>query len=101
MLSAYPSAVRRWIETYYWGQERLHVKVHADAQTGAVSTFASGLAAPVDLRVGADGALYYLERGATGGRVGRIAPAAPVSQPNGTPARSPAPPPSSSAATTA
>lgn len=54
-----------------------------DALTGAVSTFATGLSAPVDLRVGPDGALYYLERGTTAGRVGRIAPAAPVSQPVG------------------
>ncbi len=35
------------------------------------SDFAEGIAAPVDLDVGPDSALYYLERGA--GRIGRIA----------------------------
>ena len=41
----------------------------------AVTTFATGIAAPVDLRVGPDGALYYLARGSgsTTGVVGRIA----------------------------
>ena len=38
--------------------------------TGAVSGFATGLSSPVDLKVGVDGMLYYLERGA--GSVGRI-----------------------------
>ncbi|MFM8944645.1 MAG: PQQ-dependent sugar dehydrogenase [Actinomycetota bacterium] len=41
----------------------------------AVSTFATGIAAPVDLEVSGDGRLYYLARGAgsTTGVVGRIA----------------------------
>jgi len=36
----------------------------------AVSAFVTGLSGPVDLRVGQDGALYYLEHGA--GTIGRI-----------------------------
>jgi hypothetical protein len=45
------------------------------ADGNAVTTFATGIAAPVDLRVGPDGALYYLARGSgsTTGVVGRIA----------------------------
>mgnify|MGYP006273465887 CR=1 FL=1 len=41
----------------------------------AVSTFATGITAPVDLRVAADGSLYYLARGtgSTTGVLGRIA----------------------------
>jgi glucose/arabinose dehydrogenase len=35
-----------------------------DPATGAVTTFASGISAPVDLQVAADGSLYYLARGA-------------------------------------
>ena len=42
-----------------------------EAGTGSSSPFASGLAGPVDLKVGPDGKLYYLEINA--GRVGRIA----------------------------
>jgi hypothetical protein len=38
--------------------------------TAAVRSFATGINAPVDLKVGPDGALYYLARGA--GYVGRI-----------------------------
>jgi glucose/arabinose dehydrogenase len=34
-----------------------------DASSGAVSGFATGLSNPVDLQVGPNGALYYLERG--------------------------------------
>jgi glucose/arabinose dehydrogenase len=41
-----------------------------DASTGTASTFASGIAAPVDLQLGADGSLYYLARGT--GSLGRI-----------------------------
>jgi glucose/arabinose dehydrogenase len=35
-----------------------------DPATGGVTTFASGIPAPVDLQVAADGSLYYLARGA-------------------------------------
>jgi glucose/arabinose dehydrogenase len=45
-----------------------------DPETRAVFTFASGIASPVDLKVGPDGALYYLARGA--GEIGRISHAA-------------------------
>jgi glucose/arabinose dehydrogenase len=41
-----------------------------DPTTGAVTAFASGIAQPVDLEVGRDGALYYLSR--SGAYVGRI-----------------------------
>jgi glucose/arabinose dehydrogenase len=34
-----------------------------DADTGSVTTFASGISQPVDLQVGPDGSLYYLARG--------------------------------------
>ncbi len=47
-----------------------------DPKTKTAAGFATGLASPVDLRVGPDGALYYLARGGGGsgsaGRVGRI-----------------------------
>ena len=42
----------------------------APPATNAAATFATGISSPVDLRVGADGSLYYLARGA--GSVGRI-----------------------------
>ncbi|HTM43918.1 MAG TPA: PQQ-dependent sugar dehydrogenase [Polyangiaceae bacterium] len=41
-----------------------------DPQTAAVSTFATGLGNVVDLRIGPDGAMYYLSR--TSGMVGKI-----------------------------
>ena len=41
------------------------------SDSGSVSTFASGIAAPVDLMVGPDGSLYYLARG-SGGVLARI-----------------------------
>ncbi|MFN2385474.1 MAG: PQQ-dependent sugar dehydrogenase, partial [Thermoanaerobaculia bacterium] len=34
-----------------------------DPSNGSVSSFATGISAPVDLQVGADGSLYYLARG--------------------------------------
>jgi glucose/arabinose dehydrogenase len=45
-----------------------------DPITAADTDFASGIASPVDLKVGSDGTLYYLTR--EDGRVGRIAYAA-------------------------
>ncbi|HEY6561832.1 MAG TPA: PQQ-dependent sugar dehydrogenase [Polyangiaceae bacterium] len=45
-----------------------------DPSTGTAAAFATGVSGPVDLRVGSDGALYYLARGA--GAVGRIRAAA-------------------------
>jgi glucose/arabinose dehydrogenase len=41
-----------------------------DSSTGAVTTFASDIDAPVDLAIGPEGGLYYLARGA--GRVVRV-----------------------------
>ncbi len=41
-----------------------------DAATGAVSQFATGASSPVDLKVAADGSLYYLTRGT--GRIMRV-----------------------------
>src|SRR6185503_18493329 len=41
-----------------------------DPAADTSSNFATGVNAPVDLRVGSDGALYYLARGA--GQVGRV-----------------------------
>jgi glucose/arabinose dehydrogenase len=46
-----------------------------DLQTGTVSNFATGANGPVDLRVGADGSLFYLSHGTPGGNngvVGRV-----------------------------
>ena len=50
--------------------------------TGTVSDFASGISLPVDLKVGADGSLYYLSRGS--GSVFRVRLTEPVliSEPN-------------------
>jgi glucose/arabinose dehydrogenase len=44
------------------------------ASPNTASQFADSLSGPVDLKVGPDGALYYLSRGA--GRIGKIRPAA-------------------------
>jgi len=49
---------------------------HRDAATGVVATFAVGAANPLDIDVGDDGSLYYLEFGS--GSVRRVAPAAGV-----------------------
>jgi glucose/arabinose dehydrogenase len=49
-----------------------------DPSTGAASPFATGIANPVDLRVGPDGCLYYLAQG-SGGQVFRVS--AVASQP--------------------
>ncbi|HXC72660.1 MAG TPA: PQQ-dependent sugar dehydrogenase [Pyrinomonadaceae bacterium] len=53
-----------------------------DPVTGTVSDFASGISLPVDLKVGADGSLYYLSRGS--GSVFRVRLTEPVliSEPN-------------------
>ena len=53
-----------------------------DPATGTVSDFASGISLPVDLKVGADGSLYYLSRGS--GSVFRVRLTEPVliSEPN-------------------
>ena len=40
------------------------------ANPGTINNFASGLSAPVDLKIGPDGALYYIARG--NGAIGRI-----------------------------
>ncbi len=42
-----------------------------DPSTGAASGFATGLSAPVDLQIGPDGCLYYLQQG-NSGRVLRV-----------------------------
>jgi glucose/arabinose dehydrogenase len=49
--------------------------INRRAPGGQVTSFASGIATPVDLQFGPDGALYYLARGvgSTSGMVGRIA----------------------------
>jgi glucose/arabinose dehydrogenase len=57
-----------------------------DPATGAVSVFATGLNAVVDIRIGPEGALYYLARG--NGSIGKITfpgsqPPAVASQPSG------------------
>ena len=53
-----------------------------DPATGTVTDFASGISLPVDLKVGADGSLYYLSRGS--GSVFRVRLTEPVliSEPN-------------------
>ena len=54
----------------YCGNWIKFIDPYAPPESGAASTFATGISAPVDLRVGIDGSLYYLARGA--GAVGRI-----------------------------
>ena len=52
-----------------------------DPATGAASDFADGISGPVDLKVGADGSLYYLMRGSPPtepGAVFRVQAAAPL-----------------------
>jgi glucose/arabinose dehydrogenase len=56
-----------------------------DPATGSTSVFATGFSSLVDLRVGPEGALYYLQRG-SGGTIGKISypnsqPPAVTSQP--------------------
>jgi glucose/arabinose dehydrogenase len=46
------------------------IRVLDPANNNEVTTFATGLSSPVDLKVSADGSLYYLDRGA--GSVGRV-----------------------------
>jgi glucose/arabinose dehydrogenase len=61
-----------------------------DVSTGQASSFATGVASPVDLRVGPDGALYYLSVGAK--KVGRISfrsPGGATPTPTPTPTRTP------------
>src|SRR6185369_14465559 len=41
------------------------IRVLEPARNNQVSTFATGASSPVDLKVGADGSLYYLERGSS------------------------------------
>jgi len=63
-----------------------------DPATRAVAGFATGIANPVDLQVGADGALYYLARG--NGTVVRVGYAAsPTPTPTVTPTATPTPTP--------
>jgi hypothetical protein len=49
--------------------------INRRASNGQVTSFATGIATPVDLQFGPDGALYYLARGSSSssGTVGRIA----------------------------
>jgi len=54
----------------YCGNWIKFIDPDAPPATNAASVFATGISSPVDLRVGADGSLYYLARGA--GSVGRI-----------------------------
>jgi glucose/arabinose dehydrogenase len=46
------------------------IRVLDPANNNQVTTFATGLSSPVDLKIGADGSLYYLDRGASS--VGRV-----------------------------
>jgi len=54
----------------YCGNWIKYIDPDAPPATGTAPTFATGISSPVDLRVGSDGSLYYLARGA--GAVGRI-----------------------------
>lgn len=54
----------------YCGNWIKFIDPDAPPASGAALTFATGVPSPVDLRVGSDGSLYYLARGA--GAVGRI-----------------------------
>jgi glucose/arabinose dehydrogenase len=58
-----------------------------DTTTGAVTGFATGVPSPVDLRVGPDGALYYLS--VNGMLVGRIIYGSAVPTPTPTPSKPP------------
>lgn len=55
---------------YFFGDYVGNYIKRYDAATGAVSEFATGIPSPVDVRVGPDGALYYLS--VEGKKVGRI-----------------------------
>ncbi len=54
----------------YCGNWIKWIDPNAPPANNAAASFATGISSPVDLRVGADGSLYYLARGA--GSVGRI-----------------------------
>jgi glucose/arabinose dehydrogenase len=54
----------------YCGNWIKYIDPDAPPATNNAPAFATGIASPVDLRVGADGSLYYLARGS--GSVGRI-----------------------------
>jgi cysteine-rich repeat protein len=65
---AFPSA---YLGQYFFADYNNNWIRRINPSTGANSVFATGVAGPVDLDVGPDGALYYLARGS--GQVGRIA----------------------------
>ncbi len=59
-----------WVGHYFFADYCAGWIRRLDPGSGQVSNFASGVASPVDLKTGPDGALYYLARG--NGRVGRV-----------------------------
>ncbi len=65
-----------YVGDYFFGDYCGNWITVRDALTGAVSTFASGVLAPVDLDLAADGSLYYLSRGS--GHVARISYVPPI-----------------------
>jgi len=65
-----PSYDNRYFFADYCGNWIKLIDPNAPPANNAAATFASNISSPVDLRVGADGSLYYLARGA--GSVGRI-----------------------------
>jgi glucose/arabinose dehydrogenase len=69
--AATPSFPSAYVNTYLYGDYCGGFIRRFDPATSADSAFATGLSAPVDLALAADGSLYYLARGA--GSVRRIA----------------------------
>ena len=59
-----------YVGEYFFSDLSGYIKVFNPANSTA-SGFATGLSAPVDLDVGADGSLYYLQRG-SGGTTGEV-----------------------------
>jgi glucose/arabinose dehydrogenase len=60
----------QYLGDYFFADLGLGWIRHIDLTTKAVADFATGISLPVDLKVGADGSLYYLTRGA--GQVVRV-----------------------------
>jgi glucose/arabinose dehydrogenase len=63
----FPSA---WVGHYFFGDLCGGWIRRLDPATRTATDFATGLSSPTDVKIGADGALYYLNKG--NGRVGRI-----------------------------
>ena len=67
-----PQFPAQYAGTYFFSDLGTGIIYSINPTTKAVSNFASGIGAPVDLDVGSDGSLYYLSHNGTVGRIQAI-----------------------------